>query len=260
VIISLTIQEWLDAAFIFAVLLINAIIGGIQEHSAARAASALSKLVTSRTRVQRDDDAYEIDARELVPGNIVLLELGAQIPADIRLLTSHNLEIDDSLLTGESIAVLKRADQILDVDTQLTDRINMVFTSTFVARGRAQGIVVNTAAATEVGHIAMDVVGGRTTKAPLIVRMESFTQRIAIIIGIEAIVMAAIAFSRGMPVSEIFLLAVALAVPTIPEGLPVALTIVLVQCGDALYGSPKCNCTSFGGDGSTWLVYLYCYR
>ena len=226
-IISLAIQEWLDAIFIFAVLLINAVIGGIQEYSAARAASVLSQLVTSRTRVQRDNDAYEIDSRELVPGDIVLLESGDQIPADIRLLTSHNLEIDESLLTGESIAVLKHADQILDVDTHLADRINMVFASTFVVRGRAQGIVVNTAMTTQVGRIAMDVVGGRTSKAPLIVRMERFTQRIAIVIGIAAVVMAVIAFTRGMPVSEIFLLTVALAVSTIPEGLPVALTVAL---------------------------------
>jgi len=225
--LSIVIEEWLDAIFIFAVLMINATIGTIQEHSAAKAASALSQLVTTRTRVLRDGDAYEIDSRELIPGDIVLLESGDKIPADIRLLTSHDLEIDESLLTGESTAVLKSPEQICDIDTILADRRNMAFASTFVIRGRGQGIVTNTALSTEVGRIAADVIGGGTVKAPLIIRMESFTQRIAIIIGLASILMAIIAFSRGMPMTEIFLLAVALAVSTIPEGLPVALTVAL---------------------------------
>ena len=226
-ILSLAISEWLDAIFIFSVLLINAIIGTVQEHSAARAASALTQLVTTRSRVLRDGDAYEIDSKELVPGDVVLLESGDRIPADVRLFTSHDLEIDESLLTGESVTVLKNANKILETETALADRINMVFASTFVVRGRGQGIVVDTALATEVGRIATDVISGATTKAPLIVRMEIFTQRVAIVVAVAATVMAAIAFSRGIPVSEIFLLAVALAVSTIPEGLPVALTVAL---------------------------------
>jgi len=225
--LSLAINEWLDAAFIFAVLLINAFIGTSQEYSAAKSASALSKLVTTRTRVLRNSDAYEIDSRELVTGDIVLMESGDKIPADIRLLSSHDLEIDESLLTGESTAVLKNANLTLEPETPLADRRNMAFASTFVVRGRGQGIVVDTALSTEVGRIAADVIGGGAAKAPLIVRMEKFTQRIAIIVGIASILMAIIAFSRGMPISEIFLLAVALAVSTIPEGLPVALTVAL---------------------------------
>ncbi len=226
-ILSMAISEWLDAIFIFAVLLINAVIGTAQEHSAARAASALTQLVTTRSRVLRDADAYEIDSKELVPGDIVLLESGDRIPADIRLLTTHDLEIDQSLLTGESVNILKNASQILDVDTAPADQINMVFASTFVVRGRGRGVVVETALTTQVGSIAADVMGGSTTKAPLIVRMERFTQKVAIIIAAAAVIMAAIAFSRGMPISEIFMLAVALAVSTIPEGLPVALTVAL---------------------------------
>ncbi len=226
-ILSLAINEWLDAIFIFGVLLINAIIGSIQEHSAAKAAAALSRLVTTESRVVRNGDAYEVDSRELVPGDIVLLESGDRVPADIRLLSSHDLEIDESLLTGESIAVLKNSEQVLDADTTLADRKNMVFASTFVLRGRAQGIVVNTALSTEVGRIAADVLTERSSKAPLIIRMERFTQRIAIVIAVAAVLMAAITFSRGMPIEEIFLLTVALAVSTIPEGLPVALTVAL---------------------------------
>ena len=226
-ILSIAIEEWLDALFIFAVLLINAIIGTTQEYSAAKAASALTQLVTTQTRVLRDGDAYEIDSRDLVPGDIVLMESGDKIPADIRLLTCHDLEIDESLLTGESTAVLKNPDQVCEVETTLADRRNMAFASTFVVRGRGQGVVTNTALSTEVGQIAADVIGGGTVKAPLIIRMENFTQRIAIIIGLASILMAVIGLSRGMPITEIFLLAVALAVSTIPEGLPVALTVAL---------------------------------
>ena len=228
-ILSLLIQEWSDAGFIIAVLLINAIIGTIQEFSAQRAASALNKLVTTQCRVLREGDTYEIDAEELVPGDMVLLNSGDRIPADIRLLDSYDLESDESLLTGESQTVQKAADRVLDSDTFLGDRINMLFAGTLVVRGRGHGVVVNTGFSTELGHIAADVLGKAPAKAPLLVRMEAFTQRVAIIVGVAALVMAGIALSRGMPLSEIFLLAVALAVSAIPEGLPVALTVALAN-------------------------------
>jgi len=226
-ILSLLIQEWSDALFIIAVLLINAIIGTAQEFSAQRAADALNQLVTTRCRVLREGDTYEINAEELVPGDIVLLNAGDRVPADIRLLDSYDLEVDESLLTGESLAVCKVADSVLDSDTFLGDRINMLFAGTLIARGRGHGVVVATALSTELGHIAADVLGKAPAKAPLLVRMEVFTQRVAILVGIAALIMAGFALSRGMPLSEIFLLTVALAVSAIPEGLPVALTVAL---------------------------------
>ncbi len=225
--LSLLIEEWSDAGFIIAVLLINAIIGTIQEYSAQRAATALNKLVTTQCRVLREGDTYEIDAEALVPGDIVLLNSGDKVPADIRLLDSHDLEVDESLLTGESQVVRKVAECVLDDDAFLGDRINMLFAGTLVARGRGHGVVVTTALSTELGHIAADVLGKAPVKAPLLVRMESFTQRVAILVGMAALIMAGIALSRGMPLGEIFLLAVALAVSAIPEGLPVALTVAL---------------------------------
>lgn len=225
--LSLVIQEWSDAGFIAAVLFINAIIGTIQEYSAQRAAEALNKLVTTHCRVLRQGDTYEIEAEELVPGDIMLLESGDRIPADVRLLSSNDLETDESLLTGESTAVLKNAELVLPVDAFLGDRANMAFAGTLVNRGRGRGVVVATALATELGRIAEDVLGKRPTKAPLLVRMETFTQRVAIIVGVAAVIMAGVALSRGMPLAEIFLLAVALAVSVIPEGLPVALTVAL---------------------------------
>jgi len=225
--LSVAIEEWSDAGFIAAVLMINSVIGTIQEFSAQRAAAALRSLVSTRCTVLREADSYEIDAEDLVPGDIILLESGDKIPADIRLLASHDLEVDESLLTGESIAVLKDADLVLEAETTLGDRRNMLFAGSLVERGRGRGVVVATALATELGHIAESVLARPPTKAPLLIRMESFTQRVAIIVAVAAMIMAAVALSRGMPLTEIFLLAVALAVSAIPEGLPVALTVAL---------------------------------
>ncbi|MDH3901463.1 MAG: HAD-IC family P-type ATPase, partial [Gammaproteobacteria bacterium] len=225
--VSLAIREWSDAGFICAVLLLNAIIGTAQEYSAQRAATALQQLVTTLSRVLRAGDSHERDAEELVPGDIVLLESGERVPADMRLLASHDLEVDESLLTGESIAVFKRADGLLPVDSPLGDRFNMAFAGTLVSRGRARGVVTGTALNTELGRIASAVLGKPPTKAPLLVRMERFTRRVAILIGVAAMLMAGVALSRGMPLDDIFLLAVALAVSAIPEGLPVALTVAL---------------------------------
>lgn len=225
--LSVAIQEWADAGFIAAVLIINSIIGTMQEHSAQRAAAALRNLVNTRCRVLREGDSYEVNTEELVPGDIILLESGDKIPADLRLLSSLDLEVDESLLTGESTAVLKNADLILKSATTLGDRRNMLFAGSLVARGRGRGIVVSTALETELGSIAASVLFKPHTKAPLLIRMERFTHRIAIIVGIAAIIVAAIALSRGMPLAEIFLLVVALSVSAIPEGLPVALTVAL---------------------------------
>lgn len=225
--LSIFIQEWSDAGFIFAVLLINAIIGTIQEYSAQQAAAALQNLVKTCSRILRAGESYEIDSEELVPGDIVLLESGDRVPADMRLLKSTNLQIDESLLTGESLSVTKDSDVILNEEIMLADRQNMVFAGSLVVSGRAHAVVVNTGLLTELGNIAASVLGKSSRKAPLLVRMEKFTHRVAIIVGVAASIMAAVALMRGMPMDEVFLLAVALAVSAIPEGLPVALTVAL---------------------------------
>ncbi len=226
-ILSAIIQEWSDAGFIALVLLINGIIGAIQEHSAQRAAAALQTLVSASCRVLRGSDSLEIKAEDLVPGDIVLLESGDRTPADARLLMSHDLEADESLLTGESIAVSKNSDLILDSEISLADRKNMIFAGSLVKRGRARGLVVSTGTDTELGQISSAVSAKTPPKTPLLIRMESFTQRVTIIVGISTILVGTVALSRGMPLNEIFLLAVALAVSAIPEGLPVAMTVAL---------------------------------
>lgn len=225
--LSLMIKEWSDAGFISAVLFINAVIGTIQEHSAQRAAAALQELVSMRCRVLREGDTYEIDAEELVPGDIVLLESGDKVPADLRLLDSRDLEVDESLLTGESLPVLKDCDTVLAADIALGDRVNMLYTGTLVGRGRARGVVVGTALNTMLGRIAADVLFKQPPKAPLQVRMDKFTHWVAIFVGLAALVMFVVSMMRGTPFNEVFLLAVALAVSVIPEGLPVALTVAL---------------------------------
>jgi len=226
-IVSIVIDEWSDAGFISAVLFINAVIGTIQEYSAQRAAAALQELVNTRCRVLREGETYEIHAEELVPGDIVLLESGDKVPADLRLFVSRDLEVDESLLTGESLPVLKDSESMLTADSVLGDRLNMLYTGTLVARGRAQGIVVTTALNTVLGSIAADVIFKQSPKAPLQVRMDRFTNRVAIFVGVAALIMFVVAVMRGTPFDEVFLLSVALAVSVIPEGLPVALTVAL---------------------------------
>ena len=225
--VSLVIREYSDAIFIGAVLLLNAIIGTLQEYSAQRSADALQKMMTTRTRVLRDGDAFEINSRDVVPGDIVLLESGERVPADLRLLESHNLEIDESMLSGESVAVIKLADARLGEDTVLGDRANMAFAGSMVNRGRGLCVAVATAGDTELGAIAESVIDESSARAPLQLRMERFTHRVAVFVGIAVLVMAAILFARGLPLGDIFLSSVALAVSVIPEGLPVALTVAL---------------------------------
>ena len=226
-VLSVIIEEWSDAGFISAVLILNAVIGTIQERSALRAATALQSLVRTRCRVLRDGDIHEINAEELVPGDIVLLESGEKVPADIRLLMTHDLAVNESLLTGESLPVLKDSNSTLAEDTVLGDRLNMLYTGTLIERGRAQGVVIATALHTELGKLAADVLFKPPQKAPLQVRMERFTHRVALFVGIATIILFIVAFSRGASFSEVFMLSVALAVSVIPEGLPVALTVAL---------------------------------
>lgn len=225
--LSLALQAWSDAGFIFAVLLINAAIGSFQEYSAERAAQALHGLVSPKARVLRDDDTLEVDSSTLVPGDVVLLDSGTKIPADLRLLDSHNLTVDESLLTGESVATDKSHCEPLPADTALAERCNMAFAGTMVNTGRARGLVTATGGRTELGRIASSVLGKPTAKPPLLQRMERFTRRIAIAVAIAALLVAAVQLARGVPLEDIFLLAVALAVSAIPEGLPVAVTVAL---------------------------------
>lgn len=225
--VSLLIKEWTEAGFIFAVLLLNAGIGAYQEFGAEQAAQALQKLVILRTRTIRAGDVIEIDAQDLVIGDVVLLEPGDKVPADLRLLDSRNLTVDESLLTGESLPVEKNAHASLPRDTPLAERRTLAYAGTLIATGRTRGVVVATGLDTELGSIATTVLGKRATRPPLLERMDRFTRFIGIAIGAIAIGIAAVEIAREFPAYEIFLVVIALAVSAIPEGLPVALTVAL---------------------------------
>lgn len=225
--VSFFLERTTDALFILAVLLINAVIGTAQEYSAERNLESLRNLVRTYARVVRDGESFEVDAEECVPGDIVLLEEGMKVPADLRLLESHALEVDESLLTGESAPVSKDASAILKWSTALGDRVNMAFAGTIVTRGRGRGVVVATGTETELGRLAGSLTDVESAKPPLTRRMEVFSANIARAVLIAVVLIIAIEVRRGMDAAQVFVQSVALAVSAIPEGLPVALTVVL---------------------------------
>jgi len=224
--ISLFLKEFTDASFIFGVIVFNAIIGTWQENKAEKNAAALQNLLKIKARVKRHGIEKDINAEELVVGDIVFLESGSKVPADLRLFDCKNLSIDESFLTGESEAVSKSLEK-LKKDTPLNKRSNIAYAGASVISGRAWGIVIETGLNTEVGKIADIISSSQKTKPPLIIRMESFTKRVSFIILFLCLVLAIISIWKGVEPMEVFFLVVALAVSAIPEGLPVALTVAL---------------------------------
>jgi magnesium-transporting ATPase (P-type) len=217
-----------DALFIVAVLLLNAAIGSYQEGKAEQNSQALLKLLQIRASVLRDGEVNEINAETVVPGDIVWLESGNRVPADMRLLMAHGLEIDESLLTGESHPVLKDSLWSGAAATPMADHRNMAYAGSIIVRGRGKGVVVATGTATTVGQLALDVLSTEGGRPPLLERMEKFTRVIALSVLIAAVGIAGIGIVlRGYSISDMFLFSVALAVSAIPEGLPVALTVAL---------------------------------
>ncbi len=224
--ISLLIGEFTDALFIFAVILLNALLGTFQEWKAEKSAAALQVLLRSIARVRRAGVESQISAEQLVPGDIVMLESGSRVPADLRLLRIKSLTIDESLLTGESQVVTKNI-QPLEGDLPLGDRRNMAFAGSTVAAGRATGVVIATGLSTQLGQIARAVTETGGGKPPLVIRMERFARQISyLVLGFVAL-LALVSHARGVPWLEVFFMAVALAVSAIPEGLPVAMTVAL---------------------------------
>jgi P-type Ca2+ transporter type 2C len=224
--VSLAIGNLADAGFIFAVLLFNAGLGTYQEYRAESAAEALNEMMTITARVTRAGKTEDIDSEDLVPGDLVSLQSGAAVPADVRLLKSETLQADESLLTGESSPVEKSAQADLKEDTPLGDRVTLMHAGSTVLSGRGTGIVVRTGRRTEIGRIA-ESLSEAAQVPPLVLRMRRFTRVIAVaILGVVA-VLGVIQFLRGAGLEDIFLLSVALAVSAVPAGLPVAVTVAL---------------------------------
>ena len=225
-VVTIFLEEHIDSAVIFAVVLVNAIIGYIQESKALRAINALSKQMTAKATVLRQGKKQEIDAVELVPGDIVILKSGDKIPADIRLFEARDLKADESALTGESVAVEKQTDPVPE-ENLIGDRFSVGFSSTNITYGQGKGIVVATGDNTQVGKIQQSIASAEDLETPLTKKIASFSHLLLwVILGLAAIVIV-IGFLRGESFGEIFMVAVALAVGAIPEGLPVAVTIML---------------------------------
>lgn len=224
--VSALLQHWVDAGVIFAVVLVNAFIGYIQEAKAVNAMEALARTMTTEATALRAGGEQRILSTEAVPGDIVLLKSGDKVPADLRLLRTRDLQVDESALTGESIPVEKRPD-VLDHDTGLADRRNMAYASSLVTYGQGTGIVIGIGDQTEVGRISELISKTETLETPLTHKIAYFSRILLYAILSLAAVTFLVGLVRGQTVIDMFIAVVALAVGAIPEGLPAALTITL---------------------------------
>jgi len=225
-VVALLMQDYKDAVFIFAVILLNAVIGTVQEWRAEQSAHALQVLLKIKARVRRRGRILTVPAEEIVPGDILLVESGDKVAADMRLIQVNNLRIDESFLTGESLAV-EKSEKPLPADLPVSDRRNMAYAGSTVMSGRGVGVVVATGPYTEVGKIAKTISEEEGAKPPLVIRMEKFARQIALIVLGFTAILGMIQFARGEALSDVFILVVAMAVSAIPEGLPVAMTVAL---------------------------------
>ncbi|PSB21355.1 carbonate dehydratase [filamentous cyanobacterium CCP2] len=218
--------SWTNAIVIWGVTVINAIIGFVQESKAEGAIASLAAAVTTEATVVRDEKTLRIPSRELVPGDVVQLASGDKVPADVRLLTARNLQIDESALTGESVPVEKTYTP-LNAGTPLAERVNMAYAGSFVTFGQGSGVVVATAGATEVGQISQSIEQRANLSTPLTRKFAKFSHTLLYVILSLAALTFAVGLGRGQSWAEMFEAAVALAVSAIPEGLPAVVTVTL---------------------------------
>ncbi len=225
-VISFLIGEFVDGLVISFIILLDLVLGTLEEYQANKKADSLRNLIKYNVKVFRDNEETIIDSSLLVPGDIVLLESGDHIPADIRIINSSNLQVDESVLTGESISVSKTSEKILK-EVPLSDRANMLYAGCSVVTGRCLGVVTDTGINTMVGNIFDTVSKIKEEKSPLTIRMSKLSKEISIMIIIVAFIIALVLKSKGMNGTEIFMAVVALSVSAMPEGLPLALTMAL---------------------------------
>ncbi len=225
-VITAIIGEWVDSSVIFGVVLVNAIVGYLQEAKAEKAIEALAKMVRTETTVRRGGVKQRVSSEDLVPGDVVLLQSGDKVPADLRLFHVRNLQVDESALTGESVPVEKHADP-LAVDTVLAERKNQAYAGTLVVSGQAEGVVWAIGDQTETGRIAQLIADVDDLATPLTRKIAQFSRVLLVAILALAAVTFGVGVLRGQPLVDMFMAAVALAVGAIPEGLPAAVTITL---------------------------------
>ncbi|MFT8412384.1 MAG: calcium-translocating P-type ATPase, PMCA-type [Schleiferilactobacillus perolens] len=221
-------KEWADAIIILAVVLINAVMGVIQESKAEEAIDALREMSTPDAHVRRGGEVLTIKSENLVPGDVVLLEAGDIVPADLRLTDAASLKIEESALTGESVPVDKTVDTLSGEDVGIGDRTNMAYMNANVTYGRGEGVVVGTGMNTEVGRIAGMINSAEETSTPLQVNLNQLGKILSILIIVIAAIMFLVGiFLRGQGLLEMLLISISLAVAAIPEGLPAIVTIIL---------------------------------
>ncbi len=224
--LTLVMREWVDALVILGVVAINATFGFVQEAKAEKAIEGLAKLTRTRTQVLRGGVAMSVDSEGLVIGDLVLLQAGDRVPADLRVVQAFDLAIDESTLTGESLPAAKSTDALPE-GTPLADRRNMVFAGTLVTGGQGSGVVVATGDQTETGGLSKLVAEAGTLDTPLTRKVAELSNRLLVAILALAALAFAVGLSRGQPAFEVFMAAVALSVGAIPEGLPAAFTVTL---------------------------------
>lgn len=225
-VLSFLIHEYTDAIAIIFIIMADAIMGTIQEWRANKSAEALANMIRMKTTVIRSGKEEEIDAAYLTLGDIVSLQSGDKVPADGRILECNNLTIDESVLTGESLASNKTDDIPLEVKP-VSDAKNMLYAGTSILTGRAKAVIIATGANTEIGKIASKVINTEDTPSPLTIRMNKFTKQISILIVIIAVLLIFLLLGKDYTLDEIFMSVVGLVVSAMPEGLPLALTLAL---------------------------------
>jgi len=224
--VSLVLGEWADAVTILAIVVLNGILGFVQEWKAEQAMAALQQMLSPRCKVLRDGKERRIDAAGLVPGDIVLLETGDRVPADLRLVEALNLKADESTLTGESVSVHKQAEPVA-AEAPLAERRSMAWMGSSITNGRARGLVVATGMATEFGRIARLTASVAEETTPLQRKLAQLGRQLGMMAVAIAVFIAAIGWLLGKPLAEMFLTGVSLAVAAVPEGLPAVVTITL---------------------------------
>ena len=225
-VISLAVSHFIDAGVILAVLILNAVIGYVQESRAERAMEALLELAAPKAKARRGGTIHLVPGREIVPGDIIILEAGDKVPADARLIETSNLKVNEATLTGESVATEKHTNPLRS-HASLAERKNMVHMGTIVSYGRATAVVVVTGMSTEVGRIARAIHEVAPEKTPLQKSISNLSKYLLVLFLSICVLLVVVGILRGLDRLEIFLLAVAAAVSAIPEGLPAVVTVVL---------------------------------
>lgn len=219
-------ESFVEPIIIIAIVILNALMGFIQEEKAGQAVAALKEMQVSSVRVRRNDNVFIVNSEDIVVGDIILLEAGDKVPADARLIKAISLKVDESSLTGESLPVIKNT-SALEHEAPLSERNNMIYSGTSVVYGKCEAVVVAIGMNTEFGLIAKSLNQTTEETTPLQKKINEISKYISIIIFVVIFIMLLIGILKGMQINDVVMLAISLAVAAIPEGLPAVITVIL---------------------------------